>query len=185
MLLDLSGRTLASRHRAHTMAEDIRAKLAETGDNSVVLVLGDAIATSSWLDGLFAALLDGETTVVVVSSLEDTVAHGTFALRERQRAVLWCTDLVALSAGALRPIGAVSDADIATFDAVASHGELRVEDIAAALDLTIPAAQQRLNNLIDLHVLVRERIGRPYIYRLAAISAPDIGVSQLTAGANS
>jgi hypothetical protein len=172
MLLDLSGRTLASRHRAHATADDIRAQLRATGDHSVVLVLGDAIATSSWLDGFFAAVLDGETTVVLVSSLEDTIAHASFALRERQKAVLWCADLVALSAGALRPIGAVSEADSATFDVVARHGELLVEDVAATLGLTVPAAQQRLNGLIDLQLLVRQRMGRPYVYRLAAVDVP-------------
>jgi DNA-binding transcriptional ArsR family regulator len=136
------------------------------------LVLGDAIATASWLDGFFAAILDGQTTLVLVSSLEDTITHASFALRERNRAVLWCADLVALSAGSLQPIGAISEADRTTFDTVARHGELLVEDVAEALGLTVPAAQQRLNSLIELRLLVRERVGRPYVYRLAAVDLP-------------
>lgn len=171
MLLNLDERTLSNRQRAASEAGEILAKQSGS-DCSIVVSLEGAIATTSWLSGFIGSIADAGTYFLVfVTSEDDTIEHLRLALKGTNRAVFHAFNMEALSSGHLHAIGDITEAEAETFSLISQSGEASVELVASALGLTIPAAQQRLNGLVAKAVIVRERYGRAYSYRLPSIGS--------------
>jgi hypothetical protein len=177
MRIDLTTAGLANRQAAEKRAIELIAEMARTNDQTALLVFGDNIATVSWLDGFLFTMLSSNRVhaqVVVMTSFEDTREHVELALRRRNLAVLAAFDGASLSAGDVTALGAVSEANNEALVLVREAGEILVAELAARLCISIEAAQQRLNALLELRLIERTKVGKAYVYQLPRIETREL-----------
>lgn len=174
--IDLRTGTLANRVHAGDALERLRLDGSGPG---LVLDFDDNLATMSWLDGYLTPIVSDPKigTVVVLCSSEDTREHIAATLRRRGLAVLAASSRDQLHAGKFQLLGDVTGEQSEAFDVVTTFGHALVADVAAALDLTIEAAQQRLTDLLHKRLIQREKDGRAYAYSVPALSLAALAVA--------
>lgn len=165
--------TLANRAHGAQALEEIR---SQTAGNSSALVLdfGPNIATMSWLDAVLTGLLETDAkALVVLSESEDMVEHVEALLRKRHLAVYVARSTDEFRAGNWKAVGHVSEGQQACVEVLRRLGDAFVADIAEALHLSVEATQLRLNELLALHLIEREKRGKAYLYMMPRVPVPE------------
>lgn len=124
----------------------------------------------SWLDAVLTGLLEADSkAVVVLSESEDMLEHVEALLRKRRLAVYAARSLDEFQAGNWKAVGHVSEAQQACIEVLRRLGDTFVADIAEALHVSIEATQLRLNELLTLHLIEREKQGKAYLYMMPRV----------------
>jgi len=172
MKIDFTRGTLANRSLGEAALVSLQQRLRDSEDDGLLILdFGDNIATLSWLDSVVCTLCrEGERALVVVSQSDDMREHLETLLGKRRLAIYLVLDFVELQAGSLIAIGHVSEAQLHCLEVIRRFGDAFVAEVASALNVSIEATQLRLNELLALNLLRREKEGKAYLYRLPSAS---------------
>jgi hypothetical protein len=151
--------------------------MVRANDSTALFAFGESIATVSWLDGFLTTLLTTDrlkAQVVVMTSFDDTREHIDLMLRRRNLAVLSCIDDQSFNAGDVTALGAVTEANNEVLVLVRESGEIRVAELSEKLGISVEAAQLRLNALLELRLIARNKVSRAFVYHLPRIDAREM-----------